>query len=267
MNLDLKCLFILCPSLSLCPAFFFSPLSPQRKTRRSKLPDHNSQDPKRDAALWEKQNSLSGRNRGRWSGRSERTGGTAASALRRGTSRKGEKPSVRLKSPQERGMTGAGLDGLVLHDPSSSRNFSDTRGGADGAARLPAAAILGEPGSVDGAHQAPSSDFVPKCDIIGKDALSALHRAGSQQCRQEIANMVCQHQAGKLMPDTLPQFCPQLGENTCTDSVIIYSMIIYLSNFHPLKDFQSKHFSSPNFFLNIPWTLWWGLFSQSFCRI
>uniref|UniRef100_A0A8D0CNY3 Xylosyltransferase 2 n=1 Tax=Sander lucioperca TaxID=283035 RepID=A0A8D0CNY3_SANLU len=151
----------------------------ERKTRRSKLPDH-SQDPKRDAALWKKQNSLSGR--GRWSGRSERTGGTAAGALRRGTNRKGE----------------------------NSRNFSETRGGTDRAAKLPTAAILGEPGSVDGAHQAPSSDFVPKCDIIGKDALSALHRAGSQQCRQEIANIVCQHQAGKLMPDALPQFCPQL---------------------------------------------------------
>lgn len=113
-------------------------------------------------------------------------------------------------------MTGAGVNAAVLHDLSSSRNFSETRGGTDRAAKLPTAAILGEPGSVDGAHQAPSSDFVPKCDIIGKDALSALHRAGSQQCRQEIANIVCQHQAGKLMPDALPQFCPQLGENVCT---------------------------------------------------
>lgn len=199
------------PSSFILSAFFLSPFSPQRKIRRSKLPDHNSQDPKRDSALWDKQKSLSGRNRGRWSGRSERIGGTAASALRRGNSRKGEKPSIK-KSPQEPGMTGIGLDGVVLHDPSSSRNFSGTRGGIDGVAKLPVAAILGEPGSVDGAHQAPSSDFVPKCDIIGKDALSALHRAGSQQCRQEIANIVCQHQAGQLMPDVLPQYCPQQGK-------------------------------------------------------
>lgn len=96
-------------------------------------------------------------------------------------------------------------------DPSSSRNYS-----AGGAAKLnPAAVLLGEPGSVDVAHQVPSSDFVPKCDIMGKDALSALHRAASQQCRQEISNIVCQHQAGKLMPDNLPQFCPQLGEISC----------------------------------------------------
>lgn len=119
-------------------------------------------------------------------------------------------------------MTEAGVDGVVPHDLSSSRNFSESRGGADGAMKLPAAAMPGEPGSVDGAHQAPSSDFVPKCDIMGKDALSALHRAGSQQCRQEIANIVCQHQAGKLMPDALPQFCPQLGENpfaVCVEDV------------------------------------------------
>uniref|UniRef100_A0A4W6BQB0 Xylosyltransferase 2 n=1 Tax=Lates calcarifer TaxID=8187 RepID=A0A4W6BQB0_LATCA len=151
----------------------------ERKTRRSKLPDHNSQDPKRDIALWDKQNSLSGRNRGRWNTRLERTGGTASSSLRGGTNRRGGKPNLRMKSPQERGMMEAGMEGV--------------------------------PGSVDGAHQAPSSDFVPKCDIVGKDALSALHRAGSQQCRQEIANIVCQHQAGQLMPDALPQFCPQLG--------------------------------------------------------
>lgn len=111
-------------------------------------------------------------------------------------------------------MLRAGLGGGVLHDLFSSRNYSDARSGTDGAAKLPAgAAMLGEPGSVDGAHQAPSSDFVPKCDIIGKDALSALHRAESQRCRQEIANIVCQHQAGRLMPGTLPQFCPQLGES------------------------------------------------------
>uniref|UniRef100_A0A3Q2Y4M4 Xylosyltransferase 2 n=1 Tax=Hippocampus comes TaxID=109280 RepID=A0A3Q2Y4M4_HIPCM len=85
-------------------------------------------------------------------------------------------------------------------------------------ARLPAAALPGEPGSVDGgAHQSPNGDFEPKCQIKGKDAWSALHRAGSQQCRQDIANIVCMHQAGQLMPDALPQFCPHLGENPSHD--------------------------------------------------
>ncbi|XP_053708517.1 xylosyltransferase 2 [Synchiropus splendidus] len=183
----------------------------EKKTRRSKLPDHNSPDIKKDAAHVEKQVSLSGRNQERWSSKLERTGGTAASALRRGTSRRVGKPSIRFKAPQEAGMMGAGLEGVVPHDPSSSRNFSDAKSGPGGAAQVPVVALPGEPGSVDGAHQASSSDFEPKCDIMGKDALSALHRAGSQQCRQEIANIVCLHQAGRLMPDALPQFCPQIG--------------------------------------------------------
>ncbi|XP_056143628.1 xylosyltransferase 2 [Lampris incognitus] len=182
----------------------------ERKTRRSKLPDHNSQDPKRDVVPWERQNSLSGRSWGRWNGRLERTGGTAASALRRVTSRQ-RKPSNKLKTPQEHGRMGAGVDGAIPHDPSSSRNFSEIRVGMDGVAKFSPPAIPGEPGSVEGAPQPPSNDFVPKCDIMGKDALSALHRAGSQQCRQEIANIVCQHQAGQLMPQALPQFCPLLG--------------------------------------------------------
>ncbi|XP_037545476.1 xylosyltransferase 2 [Nematolebias whitei] len=183
----------------------------ERKTRRSKLPDHNSQDSKRDSSLWEKANSLSGRNRGRWGTRFERTGGTAASAQRKGNSRRGGNARIfRQKSSQERGMMAAGLEG-VPHDLSSSRNFSESRGGVDGAAKVPAAFLPGEPGSVDGAHQTPNTDFVPKCNIEGKDALSALHRAASQHCRQEIANIVCQHQAGQLMPDILPQFCPQIG--------------------------------------------------------
>lgn len=181
------------------------------------MPDHNGPDGKRDAAAtWERQKSLSGRNRGRWSGRSERTGGGGGAAVgagpRRWGGRRGDKPGGRPRSSQEQGMTL--LSDGALADPSSSRNYS-----AGGAAKLnPAAVLLGEPGSVDVAHQVPSSDFVPKCDIMGKDALSALHRAASQQCRQEIANIVCQHQAGKLMPDNLPQFCPQLGEISCRDS-------------------------------------------------
>ncbi|XP_005807072.1 xylosyltransferase 2 [Xiphophorus maculatus] len=175
---------------------------PEGKTRRSKLPDPNSQDSKRDKA-----NSLSGQNRGRWSTRFERQRGTATLPQRKGGNRRAAKPGVRQKTPQERGMAAAGLDGAVSHDLSSSRrNFS-----LDGAAKMQAAGIPGEPGSVDGAHQAPNGDFMPKCDIVGKDALSALHRARSQQCRQEIANIVCQHQAGQLMPEALPQFCPQLG--------------------------------------------------------
>lgn len=132
-------------------------------------------------------------------------------------------------------MMAAGLEG-VPHDLSSSRNFSESHGGVDGAAKVPAAFLHGEPGSVDGAHQTPNTDFVPKCNIKGKDALSALHRAASQHCRQEIANIVCQHQAGQLMPDILPQFCPQIGENafkvlTYTQSITLHNLVLYVFSY------------------------------------
>ncbi|KAJ8399779.1 hypothetical protein AAFF_G00408840 [Aldrovandia affinis] len=58
----------------------------ERKHRRSKLPDNNNQNPKKEAASWERQNGLLGRSRGRWKPGMERLGATAASALRRGPS-------------------------------------------------------------------------------------------------------------------------------------------------------------------------------------
>uniref|UniRef100_A0A8C7Z2G1 Xylosyltransferase 2 n=1 Tax=Oryzias sinensis TaxID=183150 RepID=A0A8C7Z2G1_9TELE len=184
----------------------------ERKTRRSKLPDHNGQDAKKDSSLWANSNSLAWRSKGKWNIRFERTGGTAGSTQRKGNSGRGGKLTTRQKTPQEREMTAAGLDGVVSHDLSSSRNLSDSHGGLDVGGKFPAAALPGEPGSVDGrTDQALSNDFVPKCDITGKDALSALHRAESQRCRQDIANIVCQHQAGKLMPHRFPQFCPHPG--------------------------------------------------------
>ncbi|EHB16487.1 Xylosyltransferase 2 [Heterocephalus glaber] len=54
--------------------------------------------------------------------------------------------------------------------------------------------------------------FTPKCEIVGKDALSALARASTKQCQQEIANVVCLHQAGSLMPETVPRHCQLAGK-------------------------------------------------------
>ncbi|XP_076844795.1 xylosyltransferase 2 isoform X2 [Brachyhypopomus gauderio] len=168
--------------------------------RRSKLPDHNKQDVKRDPEAWERQNALSGGYHGQSRRAVERTAVTPPPKRLR---RLWAKPPLIDKTPAGQG---AAADGVAPYDPSSSRNFTEVRPGEGPRASL---GVLGEPGSVEGAPQAPSSDFVPKCEISGKDALSALHRASSRQCRQEIANIVCQHQAGQLMPKTLPQFCPQ----------------------------------------------------------
>lgn len=70
----------------------------------------------------------------------------------------------------------------------------------------------GDTGSVEGAPQPTDNGFTPKCEIVGKDALSALARASSKQCQQEIANVVCLHQAGSLMPQAVPRHCQLAGK-------------------------------------------------------
>ncbi|XP_030646535.1 xylosyltransferase 2 [Chanos chanos] len=183
----------------------------ERKHRRSKLPDHNSQDQKKDALPWERQNS-----EGRWRQRSDLPNLAGTGLVRRGPKRR-NRPSLKVNNPTGQGRASLG-DIVPPYDPSSSRNFSDMRAGEGVKAQL---AVPGEPGSVEGAPLVPSSDFVPKCEITGKDALSALHRAASKQCRQEIANIVCQHQAGELMPQALPQLCPHQVVSSAVQQVDI----------------------------------------------
>ncbi|KAL4657895.1 xylosyltransferase 2-like [Arapaima gigas] len=156
----------------------------ERKHRRSKLPDSHGQDPKKDA------------------------GPTTASVLRRGTRRRTQ-PSPRPRGPE--GQWGGPSEGGTPYVPSSRHNYTKERAGEGVARALPI--LLGEVGSLEEAPVAhgTAGDYVPKCEIKGKDALSALQRAHSQQCRQEIANIVCLHQAGQLMPQSLPQFCQHHG--------------------------------------------------------
>ncbi|XP_030201004.1 xylosyltransferase 2, partial [Gadus morhua] len=182
----------------------------ERKTRRSKLPDHAAP-PLQDAAGWERQSPPATARSG---ARPERAGATPGGAVRREAGRQGKRrlPPRGRTTEQYAGAVGGGADGvgaaLAPPDPSGNRNLSEGRGGPPPPPLAPAAA--GEPGSVDGGPQGPGgADFVPKCDIVGKDALSALHRAGSPACRQDIANIVCRHQAGLLMPTALPQYCPR----------------------------------------------------------
>ncbi|XP_061415749.1 xylosyltransferase 1-like [Lethenteron reissneri] len=46
------------------------------------------------------------------------------------------------------------------------------------------------------------------CKIVEADALSAMSRAQSRQCKEELAAVVCLHQQGRLMPEELPRTCP-----------------------------------------------------------
>lgn len=91
---------------------------------------------------------------------------------------------------------------------SSRRNLTEPRGDAQLAVFQ-----QGDTGSVEGAPQPTENSFTPKCEITGKDALSALARASSKQCQQEIANVVCLHRAGSLMPQSVPRHCPLSGKS------------------------------------------------------
>lgn len=55
-------------------------------------------------------------------------------------------------------------------------------------------------------------DQPPKCEVTGKEAISAMSRAKSKQCRQEIADVYCQHKHGKLMPEKVTRFCTLEGK-------------------------------------------------------
>lgn len=50
-----------------------------------------------------------------------------------------------------------------------------------------------------------------KCDISGKEAVSALSRSKSKRCRQEIGETYCRHKLGLLMPEKVTRFCPLEG--------------------------------------------------------
>ncbi|MEQ2173394.1 hypothetical protein GOODEAATRI_031697, partial [Goodea atripinnis] len=55
-------------------------------------------------------------------------------------------------------------------------------------------------------------DQPPKCEISGKEAISALSRAKSKECRQQIAEVYCRHKEGQLMPDAVTRYCPIEGK-------------------------------------------------------
>ncbi|KAM6972774.1 xylosyltransferase 1 [Aplochiton taeniatus] len=55
-------------------------------------------------------------------------------------------------------------------------------------------------------------DQQPKCEISGKEAISALSRAKTKACRQQIAEVYCRHKEGQLMPEKVHRYCPLEGK-------------------------------------------------------
>ncbi|XP_035218232.1 xylosyltransferase oxt-like isoform X2 [Stegodyphus dumicola] len=60
----------------------------------------------------------------------------------------------------------------------------------------------------DGILNIDELDFHPWCNITTKEAVSAIHRATTQACKHEIANITCLMQQGMLYPKRLPRYCP-----------------------------------------------------------
>ena len=60
-------------------------------------------------------------------------------------------------------------------------------------------------------NEAATDDYTLSCEIHSKDALSALARAQTRHCRQNIADVACMEQNGTLYPKKLPRYCPLKG--------------------------------------------------------
>ncbi|KAG8188510.1 hypothetical protein JTE90_008075 [Oedothorax gibbosus] len=64
----------------------------------------------------------------------------------------------------------------------------------------------------DGALNIDELDFQPWCNITTKEAVTAIHRATTQACKHEIANITCLMQQNMLYPIRLPRYCPLKGK-------------------------------------------------------
>lgn len=51
-------------------------------------------------------------------------------------------------------------------------------------------------------------NFIPMCEITGREAVSAVTRAQSQACKQRIVNVTCLNQQGSLYPKRVQSVCP-----------------------------------------------------------
>lgn len=105
-------------------------------------------------------------------------------------------------------------------------------------------------------------DQPPKCEITGKEAISALSRAKTKECRQQIAEVYCRHKDKKLMPEKVTRYCPLEGEYTSYDWLFtkvnkqafefIYSVIRAAKNRKWSNNFTTAWHSSFKFPIS-PW--------------
>lgn len=56
--------------------------------------------------------------------------------------------------------------------------------------------------------------FKPICEIVTKEAISAIHRAKTQFCKETIVNTTCAIEQNRFYASRLPNFCPSGGHVT-----------------------------------------------------
>ena len=52
------------------------------------------------------------------------------------------------------------------------------------------------------------------CNVTSKEAVSAITRASTRECRQELVDLVCKLEEGKVYPESLPRSCPTMVEES-----------------------------------------------------
>lgn len=118
-------------------------------------------------------------------------------------------------------MNGAlALQHLTQHQNSASDDEDSSNLTAQGKRLSPASNAKTDisPTSLLSAQQL---SFKPNCDIIAKEAISALQRAKTKDCRQHIASVVCAIQAGEFYASHLPTHCPK-GNHTANNQLGCY---------------------------------------------
>ncbi|XP_069125008.1 xylosyltransferase 1-like [Argopecten irradians] len=83
--------------------------------------------------------------------------------------------------------------------------------------------------------------YKPKCVISGKEAMSAINRSKTPGCKQEIADVFCLAQEGKLYPSSLPNSCPFKGTHSKGHYLGCYSDNMQNRDLRFIKEFPEDN--------------------------
>ncbi|XP_005739957.1 xylosyltransferase 1-like [Pundamilia nyererei] len=134
----------------------------------------------------------------------------------------------KLEKSQAQSMLGKSANEVLkyppiqLRVPGHNRNHTHTRKAHPKLPTVAAPAQGSNPDSPFYQTKKPASPPLPpglevrkeqlQCEISGKEAISALSRAKSRECRQQIVEVYCKHKEGTLMPEKVPRYCPAEGK-------------------------------------------------------